>query len=111
MPVIELTGLPNDNAIVRLVGAILLEQNDEWAVQRAKYMTLVWMPAVLQRRAPAGQQLIARPIHPSAGRDGFSLQQTPSSGIVPQPKRSPTAQERANVRGRGTEKSGRRICD
>ena len=26
---------PNDEAIVRLVGSILLEQNDEWAVQRA----------------------------------------------------------------------------
>ena len=32
--------LPNDDAIVRLVGAILMEQNDEWAVQRARYMTL-----------------------------------------------------------------------
>ncbi len=31
---------PNDGAITRLVGAILLEQNDEWAVQRARYMTL-----------------------------------------------------------------------
>ncbi len=31
---------PNDDAIVRLVGAILMEQNDEWAVQRARYMTL-----------------------------------------------------------------------
>jgi len=31
---------PNEAAIVRLVGAILLEQNDEWAVQRARYMTL-----------------------------------------------------------------------
>jgi hypothetical protein len=29
----------NEVAIVRLVGAILLEQNDEWAVQRARYMT------------------------------------------------------------------------
>ena len=31
---------PNDDAIVRLVGALLLEQNDEWAVQRARYVTL-----------------------------------------------------------------------
>lgn len=33
-------GFPNEDAIVRLIGAILLEQNDEWAVQRARYMTL-----------------------------------------------------------------------
>jgi transposase-like protein len=31
---------PNEAAMVRLVGAILLEQNDDWAVQRARYMTL-----------------------------------------------------------------------
>ena len=31
---------PNEDAIVRLIGAILVEQNDEWAVQRARYMTL-----------------------------------------------------------------------
>jgi putative transposase len=37
----EVVGIfPNEDTIVRLVGAILLEQNDEWAVQRERYMTL-----------------------------------------------------------------------
>lgn len=31
---------PNEAAITRLIGAILLEKNDEGAVQRARYMTL-----------------------------------------------------------------------
>ena len=30
----------NDDATSRLVGSVLLERNDEWAVQRARYMTL-----------------------------------------------------------------------
>jgi putative transposase len=36
----------NDEAIVRLVGAILLEQNDEWAIQRCRDMTLETMAAL-----------------------------------------------------------------
>jgi putative transposase len=37
----EVVGIfPNEAAITRLVGAILPEQNDEWAVQRPSYMTL-----------------------------------------------------------------------
>lgn len=37
---------PNEDAITRLVGAILMEQNDEWAVQRARYMTLETIAAM-----------------------------------------------------------------
>lgn len=37
----EVVGIfPNDEAIIRLVGAIVLEQNDKWAAQRDRYMTL-----------------------------------------------------------------------
>ena len=43
----EVVGIfPNDGAIVRLVGAILLEQNEEWTVQRARYMTLETIAAL-----------------------------------------------------------------
>jgi hypothetical protein len=37
---------PNEAAIVRLVGALLLEQSDEWATQRARYITVETIGAV-----------------------------------------------------------------
>jgi putative transposase len=37
----EVVGIfANEEAVTRLIGALLLEQNDEWSVQRARYMTL-----------------------------------------------------------------------
>ena len=38
---------PNEAAIVRLVGALLLEQNDEWQLQR-RYLQLEGLQAGLQ---------------------------------------------------------------
>src|ERR671927_342406 len=37
---------PNEAAVVRLVGALLLEQSDEWATQRSRYMSLEAISAV-----------------------------------------------------------------
>jgi putative transposase len=43
----EVVGIfPNEEAIKRLVGAILLEQNDEWAVQRSRFITLESLAAL-----------------------------------------------------------------
>jgi transposase-like protein len=37
---------PNEAAVVTLFGALILEQSDEWATQRSRYMTLETMSAV-----------------------------------------------------------------
>ena len=51
---------PNEDSIVRLVGALMLEQTDEWAVSR-RYMTLETLAPVSARsdfdppdRSPSG---------------------------------------------------------
>lgn len=45
---------PNEASITRLVGAIPLEQNDEWAIQRCRYMTLEFV-------APLSDDPMVRP--------------------------------------------------
>lgn len=49
---------PNEAAVIRLVGALLLEQSDEWATQRARYMTLETITA-LGDTAPVSLPAIA----------------------------------------------------
>ena len=51
---------PNDDAIVRLVRALLIEQNDKWAVQRSRYMTLETIATMSDGSAhrPASRKLI-----------------------------------------------------
>src|SRR3954466_10901092 len=62
----DLVGIfPNEDAITRLAGAILLEQNDEWAVQRARYMTLETIGALRDDPLVSLPALTARPPRPA----------------------------------------------
>jgi transposase-like protein len=46
----EVVGIfPDEEAISCLIGVILLEQNDDWAVQRSRYMTLETMAPLSDR--------------------------------------------------------------
>jgi hypothetical protein len=61
---------PNGDAIVRLVGAILLEQNDEWAVQRARYMTLETIAPLSDDPAVSLPAIASCPIRPTPVKRG-----------------------------------------
>ena len=75
---------PNDPAIVRLVGALLLEQNDEWQIQR-RYMPLAGLHALSDNQKAClpslNEQAHGLPrtgfIHHTAGRGRFlTIQRT-----------------------------------
>jgi len=67
----EVVGIfPNEAAIVRLADAIPLEQNDEWAVQRAHYLTLYTIAPL--RDDPSSACLpwrLTNPAHVAGERD------------------------------------------
>ncbi len=82
---------PNEDAITRLIGAILAEQNDEWAVQRARYMTLETIApvsdnALVKLPTPAARSIrryppdtVSRPtlLHHPTGHDRGDLLHRP----------------------------------
>jgi putative transposase len=41
---------PNEQAIIRLVGAMMLEQNDEWSLQR-RYMQLEGLQSLSENQS------------------------------------------------------------
>ena len=55
----EVVGIfPNEAAITRLLGAILMEQCDEWAAQRAHYMTLETMVSLSENAIACARHMI-----------------------------------------------------
>ena len=48
---------PNEAAIIRLIGAVLLEQNDEWQLQH-RYMQVEVMAELTSPASPADPQRI-----------------------------------------------------
>jgi hypothetical protein len=77
---------PNEGAITRLIGALLLEQNDEWAVQRGRYMSLGTIVPLSDEfpssSCPPWQQL-DRP-GPARDHDGLAVV-TPLTGTGSRP--------------------------
>ena len=66
--------LPNEAAVIRLVGAILLEQSDEWAGRRSRYMTQEVIGAFCATPHGSLTRRISPPritalLHPAMGRD------------------------------------------
>lgn len=109
----EVVGIfPNEDAIVRLIGAILLEQNDEWAVPRARYTTLETIAPLSDRsnRQPSGYRQLTSPA--LAGERGVPPPVTPCSGSTSCQAdeclwaQVPSGQSRS--RRAGTESCGRR---
>jgi putative transposase len=50
---------PNEAAITRLVGALLLEQNDEWQLQR-RYLQLEGLQVVSDNQTPRLSAVVTR---------------------------------------------------
>ena len=48
---------PNRAAVIRLIGAVLSEQNDEWAVRR-RYMAMVTLLSPLTHELTSGQEAL-----------------------------------------------------
>ena len=61
---------PNEEALVRLVGALLLEQNDEWAVCR-RYMSLETLAGSSNDARRRGRRPSRRPDNPGSSEPGL----------------------------------------
>jgi putative transposase len=75
---------PNDDAIIPLLGVILIEQNDEWAVQRTRYMTLETIRQMSDDPLDRLPAIASRPPPPNRkGSASNAVSYTTASDTVP----------------------------
>jgi hypothetical protein len=73
----------NEAAITRLVGAILLEQDDQWAVQRTRYITLETIAPMSNNPLVSLSAVPARRNRPGQSKGGQWREATPPHGTSP----------------------------
>ena len=77
---------PNEDSITRLIGAVLLEQNDEWLLQ-CRYMQIEGMAELIPPSVESGAISASYPIRRSADSVSVTMVAAPNAATVTAPSK------------------------